>query len=45
MRSEKLKDSHAYIVYEISKCHDSIRNTDLIDGCIGYDCEVDPKCA
>ena len=45
MKNEKMGKDHSYVVYEIIKCHDAIRNTDPIPGCKGNDCEVDPQCA
>ena len=43
-----LKESdHAYVMYEVVKCHDSIRNINKIEpDCTGDSCKsVDPKCA
>jgi hypothetical protein len=41
------KADHAYVVYEVVKCHDNIRNHKKIDpSCTGDECQtVDPKCA
>ena len=46
MKHEKYNEVlHAYIIYEVIKCQESLRNMDLIPGCKGADCTVDPECA
>ena len=47
MRSEKFRDTqdYAYIIFEVMKCQDELRNTTLVEGCDGNDCQVDPPCA
>ena len=39
------KTPHAYIVYEVYRCNEEMRDKTPIPNCKGNDCEVDPKCA
>ena len=53
MKEDKYRaKDHAYLIYEIQKCQDHLRNKTKITDCVGgeeegeqEDCEVDPKCA
>lgn len=47
MRHEKYNEKYdyAYIVYEVLRCSEENRNKEGIEGCVGEDCQVDPKCA
>ena len=40
-------NKHSYLIYEIHRCHESLRDTTKLDPeCVGDSCEsVDPECA
>ena len=45
----KTNADHSFVMLEVLKCHDEIRNKSKLDpsdpNCKQDDCEVDPKCA
>ena len=45
--SHKEEKDHAYVIYEVMKCHNDLRDISYIPGCVGDDdkCQVDPPCA
>ena len=48
MKDDKLRyNTHAYVIIEVLKCNDSIRNKHQIDpNCVGGNCQtMDPECA